>query len=192
MARIFISYKRNCSDEKIALQVFKALAENHEVFIDQMMPVGTEWAERIEAEISDSDYLITFLSPSAAGSEMVLGEIEIAHRLAKEKNGFPKILPVRLAFKEPFQYPLSAYLNSINWAYWDSEADTLDLIEELKTAITGGDLKIGSKQEKGKIIVKSSTSSLPQPFPSAQPIALEMPEGTMDPQSKFYIKREKD
>lgn len=190
MARIFISYKRNCNDEKVALQVFEALAQNHEVFIDQMMPIGTPWAERIETEISHSDYLITFLSSSSANSEMVLGEIEIAHRLAKEKSGVPKILPVRLAFKEPFQYPLSAYLNSINWAYWDGDDNTLDLIEELKTAIAGGNLKIGNEQEKGQILADSPTIPLPQPLPAAQPITFEMPEGTMDAQSKFYIERE--
>jgi hypothetical protein len=61
-ARIFISYKRNSNpDESIALQVFRALSQQHEVFIDQTMLVGTLWAKRIEAEIHRSDFLITFL-----------------------------------------------------------------------------------------------------------------------------------
>ncbi len=192
-SRIFISYKRNHSpDEPIALQVFEALRQKHEVFIDRIMTVGTVWAERIEAELKRSDFLISFLSETSACSEMVLGEIEIAHRLAKEQSGLPAILPVRLAYKEAFQYPLSAYLNPINWAYWDSEEDTIRLIDELKTAISGGQLTIGDKEEKSGIIINSPEPFFPKPFPSAQPINLEMPEGTMDSQSKFYEERDTD
>ncbi|MHC5824037.1 MAG: toll/interleukin-1 receptor domain-containing protein [Nostoc sp.] len=61
--RIFISYKRNASpDEPVALQVFQALSPQHKVFIDQTMSVGTRWAECIEAEIRQADFLIIFLS----------------------------------------------------------------------------------------------------------------------------------
>jgi hypothetical protein len=172
--------------------VFEALRQKHEVFIDRIMTVGTVWAERIEAELKRSDFLISFLSETSACSEMVLGEIEIAHRLAKEQSGLPAILPVRLAYKEAFQYPLSAYLNPINWAYWDSEEDTIRLIDELKTAISGGQLTIGDKEEKSGIIINSPEPFFPKPFPSAQPINLEMPEGTMDSQSKFYEERDTD
>src|SRR6266702_1801990 len=111
-ARIFISYKRNSDpDEKVALQVYESLSRLHDVFIDQSMLVGTRWAEQIETELRRSDYLITFLSAHSVLSEMVQGEIETAHRLSKEQSGRPCILPVRLAYREPFNYPLSAYLN---------------------------------------------------------------------------------
>jgi hypothetical protein len=187
--RIFISYKRNHSpDEPLALEIFNALKQDHDVFIDQIMTVGTIWAERIEAELKRSDFLISFLSETSVCSEMVLGEIEIAHRLAKERAGLPSILPIRLAFKEPFQYPLNAYLNPINWAYWENEDDTSQLIDELKQAISGG--KLSHKGD--RIIVVPPSIEFPLPFPSAQPINLEMPEGTMDSQSKFYKERNTD
>ena len=46
----------------VAREIFQALHQAHEVFIDQTMPVGTLWAERIETEIRRSDFLITVLS----------------------------------------------------------------------------------------------------------------------------------
>ncbi|MFN6564330.1 MAG: hypothetical protein RMY28_031680 [Nostoc sp. ChiSLP01] len=48
--------------------------------------------------------------------------------LAKEQGGHP-LMPVRLDYREPFQYPLSVYLNGINWSLWWEN-------EELKRAIT--------------------------------------------------------
>jgi hypothetical protein len=192
-ARVFISYKRNSDpDEKTALAVYETLRQHHDVFIDQSMPVGTRWAERIEAELRRSDFLITFLSAHSVLSEMVQGEIETAHRLSKEQAGRPFILPVRLAYREQFSYPLSAYLNSINWAYWGTPSDTTPLIEELMRAIAGNQLAISSDKCKAELIEVAQSPDLPQPLPQAQPLSLEMPEGTMDTQSKFYVVRPSD
>ena len=192
-ARVFISYKRNSDpDERIALKVYEALKEKHNVFIDQTMLVGTHWAERIETELRRSDFLITFLSAYSVHSEMVQGEIETAHRLSKEQAGRPCILPVRLAYREAFNYPLSAYLNLINWAYWGADSDTEHLVEELMRAIAGSQLTIGADKCKAELVQPADTGPLPQPLPQAQPISLEMPEGTMDTQSGFYVVRSSD
>jgi hypothetical protein len=191
-AKLFISYKRNSDpDETVALQIFKALSEQHEVFIDQTMPVGTRWAERIETELRQADFLITFLSAKSINSEMVQGEIEKAHQFGKEQEGRPVILPVRLDYRAPFQYPLSAYLNPINWAYWGGPEDTPRLIADLIEAINGGELTIGEKF-KEKLIEVGEASSMPQPLPLAQPVPLNTPEGAMDPQSAFYVERQSD
>ncbi|MBD2337832.1 AAA-like domain-containing protein [Calothrix sp. FACHB-156] len=187
--RIFISYKRHVTpDEPIALQVQQALAQHHTVFIDQIITVGTRWAERIEAELRQADFLIVFLSEHSVHSEMVEAEIATASRLAKEQGGKPMILPVRLAYREPFQYPLSVYLNGINWAVWRDGEDTPRLIAELMQAISGGELTIGEANQ-ASLLQPREASAIPQPFPSAQPISLEMPEGTMDGESQFYVER---
>lgn len=124
-ARIFISYKRSTQlDEPLAREVHQQMSRHCHVFIDQTMTVGTDWAREIEEQLSQSDYLIVLLSRDSVQSEMVRGEIETAQRLARERNGKPKILPVRVAFHDPLQYPLSAYLDRIQWATWESEADT--------------------------------------------------------------------
>lgn len=200
-SRVFISYKRGVEpDEKLALAVHQALSQDHDVFIDQTMAIGTRWAERIEQELRHSDYLITFLSAHSVHSEMVLGEVETAHSLAKE-SGKPGILPVRVGYREPFVYPLSAYLNPINWAFWDTDADTPNLLNELTLAMSGGDLPIRSDQSKADLVQTDAKTSLPQPLSSAQPTSirstpaaalLEPAEGTMDPESKFYVERPSD
>lgn len=193
-SRLFISYKRGVEpDEKIALEIYRELSKTHQVFIDQTMPIGTAWAERIEQELKASDFLITFLSEQAVHSEMVLGEIETAHKLMKE-TGQPKILPVRLGYKDSFVYPLSAYLNPINWALWEGKADTPRLIEELRQAIAGSALSIARESSKQQLIAAADPSgaAVPRPHPSAQPVRLEAAEGTMDPESGFYVERSAD
>ena len=190
-ARIFISYKRGVEpDEPLAKEVFQALSQHHQVFIDQTMPVGTHWAERIEAELRQADFLISFFSEHSVNSEMVKGEVETAYHLSKTQ-GKPTILPVRLTYRDPFSYPLSAYLNGINWAFWDSPADTSRLIAELEQAIAGSALAFSAETSERKILPAES-GSLPQPLPSAQPAVLEMPEGSMDPESQFYVERPGD
>jgi hypothetical protein len=188
-ARIFLSYKRGADpDEPIALEVYQALNRQHEVFIDQAMLVGTPWVKRIEAELRRSDFLITFLSAQSVNSEMVAEEIATAHHLASVQEGRPAILPVRLAYHEPLQYPLSAYLDEINWAFWGGPHDTRRLIEELTQVVAGGELSVLD----GDLIRPDVAQALPHPTPSAQPAPLEMPEGTMDPQSAFYVVRPSD
>ncbi len=190
--RIFISYKRDVQpDEQIALQILQALSPQHQVFIDQKIFVGTAWAKQIEAEIRQADFLIVLLSEHSAHSEMVEAEIRMAHNFAQVQSGHPAILPVRLAYRQPFQYPLSAYLNHINWAYWSNEQDTPQLIEELKQAIASDNSSINTQAEVDLQPLKEP-SYFPRPFPSAQPGALEIPEGTMKLKSAFYVERQAD
>jgi hypothetical protein len=189
-ARIFISYKRSIEpDEPVATAVFEALSKQYDVFIDRTMLVGTPWAKRIDEEIARADFLITFLSEHAIQSEMVQAEIETAHRLGKERNGSPKILPVRLAYHAPFQYPLSAYLNPINWANWEDHEDTPNLIVELMRAISGSEL---AHSGQAQIQAPSSQTALTAPPPSAQPLSFDMPEGTISTDSEFYVERSTD
>lgn len=120
------------------------------------------------------------------------GEIETAHHLSQQQ-GKPVILPVRLAYRDPFAYPLSAYLNGINWAFWESSTDTPRLIQELMQAIAGDALSINTDHFRFELIslapAASAATEIPRPMPSAQPVSLEMPEGTMDPESRFYVAR---
>ena len=58
-------------------------------------------------------------------------------------------------------------------------------------AISGGALIIEA-QAKAELVLISEPPSIPAPFASAQPPRLETPEGTMDPQSKFYVERPGD
>ncbi|KAF0107919.1 MAG: toll-interleukin receptor [Anaerolineaceae bacterium] len=188
MSKIFISYKRNIEpDAPVATAVYEALQNGHEVFIDTTLQVGEKWAERIQNAIQESDYLIIFLSEHSVHSEMVIAEIETAHHYGKS-HGHPEILPVRLAYAEPLAYPLSAYLNPLQWALWDRESDTPRLIAELQRAVSGGSLPNKTTETK---TVAPTKEEIPTAFAN-MPRDLGSPEGTMPHQSPFYIERETD
>jgi hypothetical protein len=189
-ARIFISYKRNVTpDEPVALEVFHALRTQHDVFIDQTIPVGTRWGARIADELRRADFLIALLSAESVHSEMVAAEIATAHHLAKTQDGRPAILPVRLAYGEPFQYPLNAYLDLRQGAFWQTMQDTPRLIAELRRALAGY-RHAGSEPSTQDTPLRLSTPpSFPPPLPAAP---LEMPSGSLDPHSVFYVERAED
>ena len=199
-SRVFISYKRDVEpDEPVAQAICAALQQQHEVFIDQKMLVGTPWAERIEAELKASDVLIVLLSAHSVHSEMVEHEVELAYRFGRIEGarGCPRILPVRLAYRQPFQYPLSRYLDPLNWAMWTEPGDTAGLIEELLRAIAGEPLPITAAEKADLLQPESSPGgneeSIPNPSPSAQPVPLESPDqGTMALESRLYIRRVED
>ncbi len=197
--RIFISYKRGVSpDEPLAMALYEQLRGSHEVFFDQAMAVGTPWAERIDRELRQADILLLLLSAASVGSEMVAGEVETAQRLQKHQ-GRPRILPVRVAYRELLPYPLSAYLNPINWALWDTPADTPRLLEELERAMAGEEQDNAAAElgpaAPAPIPAPAATPPLQQfqpPSPQASVAPLEPAEGTMDAESRFYIEREGD
>ena len=140
--RIFLSYKhssntREIPDEALATRIYSQLSAAHHVFIDKDITPGENWAERIDAELRGADYLIPLLSAESVSSEMVLGEIEKAHRLGKEQNGRPLIIPVRIAYSDSYPYPLDCYLNHIQWVYWGSEEDTDRLTRQIADVVVG-------------------------------------------------------
>jgi hypothetical protein len=186
--RIFISYKRGSEpDELVAAALVEALGRRHEVFIDKVMLPGTDWAACIEMKLREADFFVPLLSARSVNSEMVKGEIEMAHAFGKGA-GRPAILPVRVAHSDPFPYSLSAYLNPLQWACWNGEEDTPRLVRELLAAIGGGELSGGelpapAPPEAGRI---------PAPLPAASLRPLDLPEGTMDPESEFYVARAED
>lgn len=191
MAKIFISYKRNVTpDMPVATAVYEALRRDHDVFIDQTLQVGEKWAERIQNAIKESDYLIIFLSEYSVHSEMVIAEIETAHHHGKA-HGKPAILPVRLNYNESLVYPLSAYLNPLQWALWDKESDTPHVIAELQRAASGGILP-GKTTDARAAAPASAGDEIPTAFANISPRDLGSPEGTMPHQSPFYIERETD
>jgi hypothetical protein len=191
--RIFLSYKRGVQpDESLALALYEALKQDSDVFIDQIMPVGTEWRERIQRELDTCDFLVALLSANAAQSEMVEYEVSTAHQLARKREGKPGILPVRVAFTAPFDYPLSAYLNPLNWAWWRTPEDTPSLVAELRSAIAGGHLSLGDLREKQAMLQSPEEISVPRPTSSARIEQIDRPDGTMELESRFYIRRPGD
>jgi hypothetical protein len=185
IARVFLSYKRNVEpDGTLARKVVEALSgAGHHVFIDKRLKVGQAWAEEIEKQVRQSNYLIVFLTEESSRSEMVRGEIEIARHHAAV-SGSPAILPVRIAFDGPLPYPLNAYLDKIQYATWSSPADTPRLLAELEAALSGnttGELSpMGAPAGAGRHV--------PPPYAAPLPV----PGGTLDVDDPWYLARATD
>ncbi|MGH9847739.1 MAG: AAA-like domain-containing protein, partial [Blastocatellia bacterium] len=196
--RIFISYKHNVEpDQSVVDRVVGALElQRHIVFIDKKILPGDEWGQWIQERITESDFLITFLTAQSVLSQMVQEEVQLARELA-QSQGRPKVIPVRLAYDEELPYPLGEYLNHIQWAEWESEADTQRLITQLTQAVSGQSFASGQSQPKEASAQSGQPDAVPPPTPSAQPRSLDptkldSPEGTIDPQSAFYVVRSSD
>src|SRR5262245_44500586 len=195
-SHVFISYKHKVEpDQSVVDQVVRALEPHHTVFIDKKILPGLEWGKWIQDRISESDFLIVFLTSQSVGSEMVRAEIQLAHELAQKQDGRPRIIPVRLAYYENFIYPLSAYLDDRRWIEWESDAATPRLIDQLRQALADQSLATPPVTAYQPRVAQSDGP--PSPTPSAQPrkldpAKLDSPEGTIDPQSSFYVVRSSD
>ena len=172
--RLFISYKRNVEpDEPLVYQIREALSKaGHEIFIDQIIPIGLKWAEEIDRQIKQCDALIIFLTGPSSRSEMVQSEVELARRYNRP------ILPVRVSFSGNLPHPLNAYLDPIEYASWRGPSDTPQLILKLEQAIAGIPLPpqpIGCDTE-------PETTQTAGPLPPA-------PGGALDLDDPHYIAR---
>jgi MinD-like ATPase involved in chromosome partitioning or flagellar assembly len=144
-AQLFISYIRAADDERLAREIYGELSRTHEVFFDQSLTVGVAWGTVIGEKLAQADFLIALISSSAVRSDMFVAEIEQAHNLATSRGGRPIILPVRVNYTEPLPYPLSAYLDHIQFAYWRNSGDTAQIVKALGEAVSSSEL-IGRSQ----------------------------------------------
>src|SRR6185369_10449608 len=107
----------------------------HQVFIDRHMAIGVEWAREIERQIRASDAVITLLSASSISSEMLAYEVQIAHEAARQQNGKPQILPVRVKYEGPLPAPMAGILDPLHYTLWSGPQDDARLTEELLRAL---------------------------------------------------------
>ena len=194
-SRILIRYERNAKlDATITQSIYQALKQQHQVFVSQTAIISMDRAKQIEQEIQQSDFIILLLSEQSINSEMLLTEVELAHRFAKRQNGHPMILPVRLGYSGTFPYPLRDYLLEHTDSFFCQDTrDTPQLVEKLQQAIAGNQSNLTKPQTKQiKPPTQIPTPVTHHPYSSAQPTSMETPEGTMDRQSAFYVERQYD
>ena len=113
-SRCFVSYSHRSAEDSALADLLRAGLEQagHEVFIDKGMRAGTDWVEEIAAGIAWCEYLIVLLSRKSVHSEMVLGEVRMAHRRRRRDRG-PHILPIRVRYDGDLDYELDSYLARI-------------------------------------------------------------------------------
>jgi serine/threonine protein kinase/class 3 adenylate cyclase len=135
---VALLYKRNSQPDE---QVLRLLEEElrgtgYPVFVDRHLQVGMEWAHEIERRVSKAYAVIVLLSATAVNSEMLAHEVQIAQDSA-QKNGRPRILPIRINFDGPLPSPLAALLDGIQYAQWKGPQDSQSLIAEITESLQG-------------------------------------------------------
>ncbi len=137
--QVAILYKRGASpDEWVLSLIEKELGgAAYRVFVDRHLAIGVEWATEIERQVRGSYAVIPLLSEASIHSEMLEYEIETAHSASQQQNGTPRILPVRVNYREPLpaQSPIAVILNPLHYFLWSGPADDSRLVEELKQAL---------------------------------------------------------
>ncbi len=131
--RVALLYKRNAEPDNSILLMLEAelRARGYKVFVDRHLAIGMEWAKEIERQIRQSDAVIALLSAASVTSEMLSYEIETAHKAAQEHQGKPRILPVRINYKEPLTDALGSILEPLQYAFWKSDGDNQRLVKDL-------------------------------------------------------------
>ena len=180
---VFISYKHIEPDTALAHALAERLkGEEHEVFIDTGIRWGQSWVSEIEKALKACDYLLLLLSEEAAYSEMVIEEVTIAKELAKQSEGKPTILPLRLnfPFDKDLPYNLAAYLRSIHQMEWNGEASTSQIEQALLEVLS-------SDATAHEWTAPTVIARPPIAAPSAAPTG-----GALRTDSPYYITRDGD
>jgi serine/threonine protein kinase len=169
VGEIGLLYRRNTQpDEQIVSLIESHLhKEGYKVFVDRHPEVGMEWAREIEQQVTNAHAVIVLLSATAAGSEMLAYEVQVAHE-AVQKAGHPRILPVRIDFETPFPSSLAACLDGIHCARWRSPKDNEALLAQISESLQ-----------------KPRTTH-------SRPVKLETVGGAVPLDSNFYILRPTD
>jgi hypothetical protein len=190
-ARVFISYKRLAKhDAALAKRIYNQIQQaGYEVFIDRTIKVGQDWARTIEQQIEVSDFVIVLLSEASVQSEMLVKEIEHAH-WHHQRTAKARLLPIRVNYTAALPYPLSTYLDALQYAEWRPRTkDSARLmISQLLDAIGFGDSLPSQSAD-------DLSASKPMPAPYADPrfiASLADPGGALRRRDSLYIEREAD
>jgi len=98
--KFFISYAHG-DDSSIALRTFLAeeLGKEHDVFTDQSIVGGKQWAHEITQRATACDCFVVLISEAALASPYVLEEVEIVHKRFKAEQK-PDFFVVLLSDKQ--------------------------------------------------------------------------------------------
>jgi len=192
--RFFISYRRKPdSDRTLAHFLHDELKQaGHEVFIDVDIPVGTNWAVEIEQRIEWCDFLVVLLSAESVESEMVQGEVRLAHH-RRRPDGRPRVLPIRVRYDGPLNYELDCYIGGLQYLVWTKPDDSQGILEELKAAaVAGVDADISWVQTPSST-VSPSAQQFDRPQTSVDlRYFTRRPGGALKATDPFYISRPQD
>ena len=195
-SQVFISYRSQDPDQELARQFETALtAAGHQVFMAaDHIRLGENWFRRINEELKRCDYLLLFLPPQSAQSELLTYQVQLARELQFSRpDRKPVILPIRVGFSlsTPLNHDLRGYLYRIQQREWRSPEDTIIILREVLTLLATSPGNVAPEVEEEKEVhppeeISSIVSASRPPLPSAEP---EIPGGQIDVESTFYMER---
>jgi class 3 adenylate cyclase len=187
--RVVFLYRRGTQPDE---QLLEALASHFsgrgcEVFWDRQIKVGMKWAEEIRRHIYEADAVIALVSPTSAQSEMLAEELRIA-REAQERQGRPRLLPVRVGEVGPLPEGVAVVLDAIEQAAWSGPDDTPRISRELEEGLDApAEVSAAARSMTVGHIVSPSTPPHEGATPSLEAVGGAVPLG-----SRFYVTRPSD
>jgi serine/threonine protein kinase/class 3 adenylate cyclase len=129
LGQVALLYKRNIQLDGQVLNLLEGelRKSGYQVFVDRHTQIGMEWAQEVEQRVSGADAVVVLLSSTAANSEMLAYELQIAHESARKK-GKPCILPVRINFDAALPGSLAALLHGVQHSQWRGVQDNKTLV----------------------------------------------------------------
>lgn len=194
--RVFISYDRaGALDGEVAMGLAQALGDGHDVRPAFLSGQQTDPTYRLHRDIKSSQIFIAVLSENALRSDSLMGQIEFARQ--NHESAQSMFFVVRLGYRGPLiDHPLSAFLDQLDWLYLHDECGVPALAARLKRWIIGGGVAFFHPPEAEQWLIQPAPNLPPEhpepPRPYARPTDLEVPGGTLYPESRFYVRRRED
>lgn len=191
-SRFFVSYRRRAAeDARLARRLVDELrAAGHQVFIDVDIPVGTDWSAEITQRIRWCDYLVVLLSADSIDSEMVQGEVRLAHQ-QRRADGSPHVFPIRVRYAGALDYELNSYLGRLQHVAWNDPADDATVVGTILAAARTRE-GAGVAAAAPPLPAAAPTDDARRPQPSVDRTALLRPTGTLRLADRYYIQRPAD
>jgi hypothetical protein len=135
--RVVLVYKRNAQPDELLLEYLeeKLKEKGHDVYIDRHIKGGMRWAKAISQHIQSASAVIPLLSPKSVRSDMLGYEIQLAHDARQSRNGKPRILPIRVGFRDEDLTDPFDLLNPIQHFFWDTPNDSEKLLGEINNLL---------------------------------------------------------
>jgi hypothetical protein len=181
--RVALLYKRSAQPDDHVLTVLESglRSAGHEVFVDRHLRIGVEWAREIERQVRESDAVIPLLSAASVQSEMLGMEVQIASDAALQQFGKPRILPVRVDFKDGLPEPFYSILSHLQYHLWSDPKNDAELLTHLLDSLTA--------REQPKLIRDETPGGavpLESPYYIVQPADLEF-HAALDRQDSIVL-----
>ena len=190
--RVCLLYRRGGEDDERLLSLLedRLNREGMAVFIDRHISIGLEWAAEIERQIRSSDAVVALVSEASMQSDMLTMEVQLAHAASQERDGKPRILPVRIAYEGRLPQDLGDILDAIQYSLWNSPDDDARVLDEITRVLTMSDADEEADEEPFRISAVPSAEPagvLPSSEPTFHPAG-----GAMPLDSALYITRSTD